>query len=75
MTGRKRSKVANGMFLKRLDFYTVRAFHQPTDKPEIDRIIAEVRAQLDEATFESTWAEGRKWSLEQAVADALEEQG
>jgi predicted ATPase/DNA-binding CsgD family transcriptional regulator len=49
------------------------AFHQPTDKPEIDRIIAEVRVQLDDATFQTAWAEGREMSLEQAVANALEE--
>jgi hypothetical protein len=29
------------------------AFHQPTDKPEIDRTIADVRAQLDDATFQT----------------------
>jgi non-specific serine/threonine protein kinase len=49
------------------------AFPQPADKPEFDRIIANVRAQLDEATFEAAWAEGRKMTLEQAVAEALEE--
>ncbi len=49
------------------------AFHQPSDQPEIDRIIADVSAQLDEAAFESAWAEGRQMTLEQAVAEALEE--
>lgn len=49
------------------------AFHQPTDKPEIDRIIADVRAQLDNTTFQIAWAEGQEMSLEQAVANALEE--
>jgi non-specific serine/threonine protein kinase len=49
------------------------AFPQPADKPEFDRISAAVRAQLDEATFEAAWAEGRKMTLEQAVAYALEE--
>jgi hypothetical protein len=47
------------------------AFHQPTDKPEIDRAIAEVRAQLDDATFQAAWNEGREMTLEQAVDDAL----
>jgi tetratricopeptide (TPR) repeat protein len=51
------------------------AFHQPTDKPEIDRIIAEVRAQLDEATFQTAWSEGQQMTLEQAMANALEEDG
>ena len=49
------------------------AYHQPTDKPEIDRIIAEVRAQLDDATFQTAWAEGREMTLEQAIENALKE--
>jgi tetratricopeptide (TPR) repeat protein len=49
------------------------AMPQPADKPEFDRVIAAVRAQLEEATFEAAWAEGRKMTLEQAVAEALEE--
>lgn len=48
------------------------AFHQPSDQPEIDRISAGVRAQLDDATFQTAWAEGRGMSLEQAVVNALE---
>jgi non-specific serine/threonine protein kinase len=50
------------------------AFHHPSDRPEIDRIVAAVRAQLDETTFAAAWAEGRNITLEQAVADALEDQ-
>jgi tetratricopeptide (TPR) repeat protein len=49
------------------------AFHQPTDRPEIDRIIAEVRAQLDDTTFQTAWAEGRELTLEQAIKEALKE--
>ncbi len=48
------------------------AFHHPFDPPEIDRIIASLHGQLDDATFEAAWAEGRGMSLEQAVAEALE---
>ncbi|HSH81420.1 MAG TPA: hypothetical protein VLA19_23070, partial [Herpetosiphonaceae bacterium] len=51
------------------------AFHQPSDMPEIDRIVAAVRERLDDAAFDSAWAEGRAMTLEQAVADALEEAG
>jgi tetratricopeptide (TPR) repeat protein len=40
--------------------------------PDIDRDVAAVREQLDEATFEAAWAEGRAMSLEQAVFYALE---
>jgi predicted ATPase/DNA-binding CsgD family transcriptional regulator len=47
------------------------AFYQPTDQPEIDSNIAAVRALLGEATFEAAWAEGRKMTLEHAVAEAL----
>jgi predicted ATPase/DNA-binding CsgD family transcriptional regulator len=49
-------------------------FHQPADKPEYDRIVAEVRAQLDYTSFQKAWAEGRVMTLEQAVAEVLEEQ-
>lgn len=49
------------------------AFLQPTDKPEHDRNVATIRAQLDTAAFEAAWAEGRKMTLEQAVTDALDE--
>jgi hypothetical protein len=49
------------------------AFHQLNDKREIDGMIATVRARLDEATFQATWAEGRELTLEQAVAQTLDE--
>ncbi len=49
------------------------AFHQPNDKREIDGLIAAVRAQLDEVTFQAAWAEGRELTLEQAVAQVLAE--
>jgi predicted ATPase/DNA-binding XRE family transcriptional regulator len=37
-----------------------------------ERGIAHLRAQLDEETFRTAWAEGRGMTLEQTVADALE---
>jgi hypothetical protein len=43
------------------------------DKIEIDRYLDDVRAQLDERTFEKARAEGRAMSLEDAVALALDE--
>jgi non-specific serine/threonine protein kinase len=49
------------------------AFHQLNDKPEIDAIITAVHARLDEASFRAAWAEGRELTLEQAVAQALDE--
>ncbi len=45
----------------------------PVERSEIDRDVAAVREQLDEATFEAAWAEGRAMSLEEAVAYALGE--
>ena len=49
------------------------AFVELADRPEFERIIAAVRGTLDEATFQAAWAEGRKMTLDQAVADALGE--
>jgi tetratricopeptide (TPR) repeat protein len=56
----------------------VEAFHQalgtvmaPADRKEYDHILAAVRAQLDEATFNAAWAEGRTMTLEQAIEYAL----
>jgi predicted ATPase/transcriptional regulator with XRE-family HTH domain len=49
------------------------ALIQPSDKMEYDRLVANVRDQLDEATFRAAWAEGRQMTLDQAVADALDE--
>lgn len=48
------------------------AFHQLNDQREIDNIIAAVHAQLDEATFQSAWDEGRELVLEQAVTRVLD---
>ena len=41
------------------------------EQVECDRDTAIVRAQLDEATFEANWAEGRTMTFEQAVAEAV----
>ncbi len=50
---------------------SIGALHQPVDRREVDRIIAGVRAQLDETAFQAAWAEGRTMTLEQAVAETL----
>ena len=47
------------------------SFHQPSDQSEYDRIIAAVRAQLDDTAFAAAFASGRGMTLEQAVANAL----
>jgi tetratricopeptide (TPR) repeat protein len=46
---------------------------EPTVRAEYDRNLAVARAQLDEATFAAAWAEGRMFSLEQAMAYALDD--
>jgi non-specific serine/threonine protein kinase len=52
---------------------SVGAFHQPNDKREVDEMFTAVRAQLDESAFQAAMAEGRALTLEQAVAQALDE--
>jgi non-specific serine/threonine protein kinase len=47
----------------------------PADRADFDHHVAVTRAQLDEATFEAAWANGRAMSLEEAVAYALDEPG
>jgi hypothetical protein len=47
--------------------------HQSGDQHEIAKYTAEVRAQLDEATFDAAYAEGQAMTLEQAMAYALAE--
>jgi hypothetical protein len=49
------------------------ALLEPSDQSELERNIAEVRGLLDKTTFQAAWAEGRRMTLEQAVAEALRE--
>jgi hypothetical protein len=44
----------------------------PINHSRRDSAIAQLRAQLDEATFAATWAEGQTLTLEQVIAYALE---
>jgi non-specific serine/threonine protein kinase len=46
---------------------------EPSVRAECDRYLVVARAQLDEAAFAAAWAEGRIFSLEQAVAYALDD--
>ena len=43
------------------------------EREEYERVVAEVRARLDQATFAAAWAEGRAMPLEQAIEYALDE--
>jgi len=45
---------------------------EPADRPDYERNLASLRAQLDKATFEAAWAEGQAMTLEQVVAYALD---
>jgi predicted ATPase/class 3 adenylate cyclase len=47
----------------------------PVERSEYERNVAAVRAQLSEAGFAATWAEGRAMTLGEAVAYALREAG
>jgi hypothetical protein len=42
------------------------------DQPDHERVLATVRDQLDDKTFQACWNEGQGLPLEQAVAYALE---
>ncbi len=48
-------------------------FAEPFEQERYQQAIVTTRAQLDEATFNAAWAEGRALSLEQAIALALED--
>jgi predicted ATPase/class 3 adenylate cyclase len=45
----------------------------PAERPEYDREVNDLRANMDEAAFAKAWAEGRALTMEQAVPFALEE--
>jgi predicted ATPase/DNA-binding SARP family transcriptional activator len=44
------------------------------DRPEYDHWVADARAELGKAIFAAAWAEGRAMSLEQAIAEALNDE-
>jgi predicted ATPase len=46
----------------------------PTDRMTLEREVAAVRSRLGEAAFAAAWAAGQAMTLEQAVADALEDE-
>lgn len=48
-------------------------FQHATDQAEVEQIGAAVRARLEPAAFEKAWDEGRRLSLDEAVAYALDE--
>jgi hypothetical protein len=50
---------------------TIKAFLEPFDRAIYDRHVVAVRTSMDEAAFETAWAEGRVMPLDQAIAEAL----
>jgi predicted ATPase/DNA-binding SARP family transcriptional activator len=46
---------------------------QPADQPTIDLYLRSIKNQLDEATFQTVWEEGKRLTLEEAYAVALGE--
>ncbi len=44
----------------------------PTERPEYDSEVNDLRANMNEADFAKAWAEGRAMTIEQAIALALE---
>jgi hypothetical protein len=49
----------------------IAAPHPPVERGEHERLVAAVRAQLDEAEFASAWAEGQALPWERVVEEAL----
>jgi hypothetical protein len=48
-------------------------FLQPSNTPEYHHILVTVREHLEDSSFHAAWTEGRRMTLEQAIAYALEE--
>jgi predicted ATPase/DNA-binding SARP family transcriptional activator/DNA-binding CsgD family transcriptional regulator len=46
----------------------------PADRPDYDHSVAAARSQLDEAAWETAWAEGKAMGLEKAIEYALSEE-
>jgi hypothetical protein len=46
---------------------------QANERPEYEQDLAGARAQLDDPLWERLYQEGAAWSLEEAIAYALEE--
>jgi predicted ATPase/DNA-binding CsgD family transcriptional regulator/transcriptional regulator with XRE-family HTH domain len=53
-------------------FAAIGAVPDPADQVEYDRNLAAIRAQLDPATFDAAWAAGEAFTIEEAVAEALD---
>ena len=52
---------------------TIGVQRAPTALPAYTRDVATARAELGEAAFAAAWVEGRAMTLEQAIAEALEQ--
>ena len=52
---------------------TIGLARNASDRTEYEARVARLRAQLGETTFAETWAAGQSMTLEQVVADVLDE--
>lgn len=44
----------------------------PFERMEYDPLLTSLRARMDESAFSNAWAAGRRLTMDEAVADALE---
>ena len=67
---RKLSKTAGGT--RRALLESNHAQLLPFDHKQHDRVLADLRAQLDAATFDAAWAEGQALTLDHAISYTLD---
>jgi predicted ATPase/transcriptional regulator with XRE-family HTH domain len=53
---------------------TIGALGQPIERAAHEESVASVRAQLDQEIFAAAWAEGQALTMEQAIADVLDDE-
>src|SRR5206468_3762823 len=53
---------------------TIGALGQPIERAAHEESVASVRAQLDQEIFAAAWVEGEALTMEQAIADVLDDE-
>jgi len=54
---------------------SISSFMTPMERPEYDRAVAQLRAQMGEVNLKSAWEQGRLLTMEAAIQFALEDAG
>ena len=67
-----RSEQAVRLLASEVVYSHCRSSHIPIDRIRYERILVTARAHLAEAVFDIHWAEGRRLTFEQAIAEARE---